>query len=241
MNQLNKKEIKTKTSYGIALCRINSNTHEPEVLMIRKRSTYEFSEFVLGRYRIDDITKLNSLLNAMTCYEKCLLKTMDFGKIWWYLTLQDVPNHQFIRAREKFDYLIGNKASIFLNLLDNAVDGELTWEMPKGRAKFSEEPSETAIRETEEETGIHYDNYILTTDKYTYSVVSYNIEYIMKYFLAVYIDPLTEFRFTFRDRYIKEVDAIKWWPLSLLKKYNTDYFNFVSGILENFKNSPSID
>ncbi len=106
-----------KHSYGIALCRSNRLTGEPEVLMCRKRVTYEFAEFVYGRYYIDDVDKLNKLLNSMTCYEKILLKTKDFDKIWWHLTLQQAPPYKLGR---KFADLIELNSESFMNLIDNS-------------------------------------------------------------------------------------------------------------------------
>ena len=43
--------IPTKTSVGIILCRKNENTRRPEVLLVHKRYTYAFAEFVHGRYQ----------------------------------------------------------------------------------------------------------------------------------------------------------------------------------------------
>jgi len=40
----------TKISIGIILCRTNAATNHPEVLLVHKRYTYAFAEFVHGRY-----------------------------------------------------------------------------------------------------------------------------------------------------------------------------------------------
>ena len=44
------KRIKKKYSYGIVLCRMNKN--KPELLLIKKRNSYYFKDFVLGNYNI---------------------------------------------------------------------------------------------------------------------------------------------------------------------------------------------
>ncbi len=236
------KQNKVKYSYGVALCRFNRTTDEPEILLIRKRVTYEFAEFVYGRYNVNNVNKLSMLINAMTCNEKILLKSLDFDKIWWHLTLGNSSTANYEKLKKKFTLLINTNLYIFTNLIDNSVDGELIWEIPKGRAKNIEEPTETAIRETEEEVGIKYSNYLLMNKSFEYSMTSYDVNYVMRYYMAHYINPLSEYRFVFRDRQLIEIDAIKWWSISDLKlKKNDHYLNFVYRILLNFASLRSKD
>lgn len=81
----NDNEMKVKLSYGLACCKyINGRLH---VLMIKKKYTYSFFEFVFGKYPRADRNKLESLFNTMTYQEKSDILEMDFDKLWCKIVL----------------------------------------------------------------------------------------------------------------------------------------------------------
>lgn len=69
-----------KTSYGIALCRIKNNA--PEIIMVKKRLSYGFCAFVIGKYRKGNISDITNLLNDMTLQEKMDIMSLDFQFLW---------------------------------------------------------------------------------------------------------------------------------------------------------------
>lgn len=79
-------------SYGIALCRQKHGTKGKflgyEVLLIQKRHTYQFVDFVLGRYTCDSNRTRSSdkrlayLFSHMTSSEKLDILTFDFNVLW---------------------------------------------------------------------------------------------------------------------------------------------------------------
>lgn len=82
----------TKYSYGIALFK---NSSPPSILLVQKRCTYEFIDFILGNYGFTK-PKLYSLFNYMTFHEKMDIMTGDFRYIWYKAFLEDVcENRKF--------------------------------------------------------------------------------------------------------------------------------------------------
>src|SRR3989344_1481815 len=100
----NNKNNKKKISIGIACCRINGNI--PEILLICKRCTYYYVEFVHGRYR-DDIINNNSqlinLFNGMTVEEKIDILSLNFSQIWYRVWLDTAKKRTYFIAKTKFE------------------------------------------------------------------------------------------------------------------------------------------
>ena len=68
-------------SYGIALCRTNL-VGQTEIIMIKKRFTYSFYEFVMGKYKKNDNRSMTRLFNTMTFREKLDILGMNFNSLW---------------------------------------------------------------------------------------------------------------------------------------------------------------
>lgn len=65
------------TSYGL-ICYYNNNN----IILIRRKYTLSFIDFLMGKYNIDDITYITILFSRMTRYEiELILKYMDFKKL----------------------------------------------------------------------------------------------------------------------------------------------------------------
>lgn len=78
--------VSKRCSYGIACCRLISDG--PQVLMVKKRYTYSYFDFIMGRYKgINDIVRLQYLFNNMTFHEKLDILNCDFEKMWYRIWL----------------------------------------------------------------------------------------------------------------------------------------------------------
>jgi 8-oxo-dGTP pyrophosphatase MutT (NUDIX family) len=86
--------MKVKKSYGIALCR-RTGAAPVEVLLVKKRYTYHFSEFVFGRYKKHDTKHLMHLFNNMTYAEKICILNMKFSEMWYKIWLSDPEKSYF--------------------------------------------------------------------------------------------------------------------------------------------------
>ena len=138
-------------------------------LMIRRRHTLGFIEFMRGRYKIDNVDGIIFLFQQMTNAEISLIKSSSFDELWselWFgepkINVHDV---EYKHAKDKFNKL-KNSEEIDLNLqfyLENVVSSwlEAEWGFPKGRRNYHEDNMDCAIREFEEETNLAPDDYYI--------------------------------------------------------------------------------
>lgn len=154
--------MKTKTSYGVALCRYNKEkNNRTEVLLIKKRYSYHFMAFVMGRYSRSNIPYLRYLFNNMSYAEKIDIISMQFCHMWYriwlnnpekYYNITDIyDNNNFSRKpienkyssvdiykvylihKNKFENNFMKDNGVALrNLIQQSSDSEVMWEIPKG-------------------------------------------------------------------------------------------------------------
>ena len=74
--------LRTRKSYGVAICRFNVKTEQYEMLLVKKRCTYNFVEFVLGHYTKNNDNRLHYLFNGMTNAEKLHILSLDYGQVY---------------------------------------------------------------------------------------------------------------------------------------------------------------
>jgi len=225
--------MKTKTSYGIACCRKRKNDHF-EIIMVKKRFTYSFFEFVYGNYSFKNLYyDLKKLFNGMTYDEKMTIATMNFDfiwiKIWLYVPIsRDSDKKSLIKLSNIYSnigLLYSNKKQIFTRLekyrdvvssaLKNSTFMETIWEIPKGRSDIKEEKLTTAMREFHEETTIK--DYRIAHDipEFTETFVDCNVIYKNIYYTAI-IDN-TDYKpcLTFKEPHqYSEVQDIRWVKLT---------------------------
>lgn len=194
-----------KKSYGIACFRYNVYTRKPEILLVQKRYTYCFVEFVLGHYSKDNYARLSYLFNHMTANEKLDILSLNFGVMWYRIWLinPDSFYNTFSSDIEKDSHFISNyhrKKKKFQNtflsdggkklkqLINKSKNIEPIWEIPKGRQDKDESYLESAIREFREETGIEKHKYLLLSEinPIIYSYVNMKVKYTNMYYIALF-------------------------------------------------------
>ena len=161
-----KRTRKVVTSYGM-IChrlRIDFDAREvyPEYLVIQRKDTIPFVEFVRGKYKPDNIPYVRGLISNMTHEERSRLSTQSFSSLWadfwgpWRRDPHCNCENMYQIAHNTFNRLsaacgqegiAGLVASV-----DKAAD-EQEWSFPKGRKMQSESDQACALREFEEETG----------------------------------------------------------------------------------------
>lgn len=234
--------MKRYDSYGIAICRINNNV--PQILLCRRRVTYEYNEFVTGKYNINNWSKIYELINSMTANEKINIKSLDFNKIWWHNSLRNVDTNFADDCKLKFDtnFSIDRGTSRLIDLINKSQDAELLWEIPKGRSGRNEKTLDTAIRETSEEVGVNSSDYriIFDINTFKYTTTAYKVQYKFEFYIANYTGAYVDLSFNNRHNY--EIDAVRWWSLPELQFYhqisgqpNADYIkNITIPLLKKF-------
>lgn len=161
------------TSYGIMCFRKNeegkrdddsssssSNNDALEVLLVQRKDTFAYVEFMRGMYDIKDTLYISFLLMNMTRKEKASLLSKEFNENWkglWGCK----PRHSTAFIREyhdssaKFEHIKDNIKMLMQHDLDIIrSDPGLEWGVPKGRRCINESDVACAIREFHEETGI---------------------------------------------------------------------------------------
>lgn len=183
-------------SYGVACVRKNPDTRCYEILMIKKRNTYSFIEFVRGVYDPYKDHDLHYMFDSMTITEKSMIQTRNFNTLWNYCNGEPTKSSErsvYARSQKKYTTLIEREGDVLASLLSNTKNATLLWEIPKGRPNKKETPLISAIREFEEETGLDKNNYRILFDEGTieYSFVDGGVKYKYVYYLAVLSGSIT--------------------------------------------------
>ena len=95
----------TKQSYGLACCKfIDGILH---VLMVKKKYSYAFFEFVFCKYPKFDRKKLDELFNGMTFQEKKDILELNFDKLWCKIVLNVPDDPNSMAKKTKLKKLVG--------------------------------------------------------------------------------------------------------------------------------------
>ena len=131
-------------------------------LLIQRRHSIAFMDFIRGKYKIDNIDQINSLFQYMNPDEIKSIDTKDFDDLWkemWNNDSTRINNtREYNMAKHKFNQLKSdNNLELNLNFfINNVISLYKTneWGFPKGRKNHNETPLECALREFSEETNI---------------------------------------------------------------------------------------
>ena len=202
-------------------------------LLIQRKHSLSYIEFIRGRYNENDINNLKYLFSLMSKNEVENIKSNEFQILWDNLWKKTARNKNFIKelnsSKIKFNYC--KKNNLFYNL--NTTYETPEWGFPKGRRNKFEKNYNCAIREFEEET--NYKNYKL------YNRINYidevfkgtnNINYKHIYYIAG-----SDSSDTIDIEYINntyEIGNIGWYTydetIILLRKYDSTKIDIVNQI-----------
>ncbi len=191
-------KMPVKTSLGVILCRKNPKTRRLQVLLVHKRYTYAFSEFVHGRYTRGRIStpggaahrSVSALLDRMTQEELIDLWSLDFGQMWYRIWLTRDNKELYNKKHAKFQtaFMREDGGAALRRLISQArANGVLLWEVPKGRRLGAREPDILcAVRELREEAGVDKREYhIIPEAKRRAVYTSAGTRYVCVYYVAV--------------------------------------------------------
>lgn len=153
------------TSIGIIAVRKNKNG-ELEYLMIRRKDTLGYIDFMRGKYSVYNKDYIMNMLKQMTDVEKNRLNVLEFHDLWASIWGTEAISIQYKSeesiSRDKINTL---RNGIFLKhdfyTLSSLIKessryetwSEPEWGFPKGRRNYQEKDYDCAIREFQEETG----------------------------------------------------------------------------------------
>ena len=213
------RELHRRVSYGIACCRFNGT--RPEILLICKRNTYAYIQFVQGKYDATRDESIIHLMNGMTVDEKHDLNSLRFEQIWYriWLDKRSVMS-SYHPARFKFETTFKSDGGLRMkNLLARSLTGHRLWEIPKGKRDDRSEPEIcTAVREFQEETGVKKHQYRVHIDaRRTYEYDAEGATYVNVYFPAfLTTDDIPRPQFGRRHQ-VDEICDIRWMNIDEIK------------------------
>ena len=234
------------TSIGIIAFRINNN--ELEYLLIKRKDSLGYVDFLRGKYNINNKIYILNLLNKMTVEEKNKLLFNDFLTLWndlWGPTIGIQYRSEEKISYDKFEQLIkGIQFKDSFYNLDSLIQesnknqiiySETEWGFPKGSRNYQERDLACALREFEEETGFDKNELILVQNllpiEEIYTGSNYK-SYKHKYFLGMMknnVEPQNNFQ-------TSEVSGIRWLNLNsainYIREYNLEKINLLRQVNE---------
>jgi len=189
-------------SLGVVLFKYNRTNNEIKYLLIRRKDSIGYVEFIRGKYVSSDIKYIKKIISDMSQLELSKLLNNDFEKLWKDLWMDGNKNNNsfrrdFNKAIDKFNKIKGgyilNNTEIILEklILENSSQWEETeWGLPKGRRNIRENDIQAAEREFKEETSIDSSDYIIYKNNKSFEeeyIGSNNVKYKHIYYLAKYL------------------------------------------------------
>lgn len=182
-----KKKVQIKTNYT----NYEKYYNKIKFLMVQRKHSLGYIEFMRGRYNINDIKSIKYLIEQMSPIEIKNIMENDFDLLWNSLwNNKDTTNKkhykEYMSSKEKFGILKkqGN-INIFFTLPKYVL---LEWGFPKGRREMYESDLICAMREFEEETNYNEDEYYVLNENYAVreNLVGTNgVNYRHNYYLAI--------------------------------------------------------
>lgn len=141
--------------------------NDVKFLMIMRKHSLGYIEFIRGKYNPDDFDRIISIFRQMTENEIKKISVMTFEELW----------KDFWGIEEKITTLISeyNKSKLKFEKISSSADLKIPfyvkntkilwahaeWGFPKGRRNKNEDNVTCAIREFEEESGFTKDDYVM--------------------------------------------------------------------------------
>jgi len=214
------------TSYGII------HIMNQKYLMICRRKTLGFSDFIRGKYLFQNLKIINNLIDEMTLTEKKNIVEHDFNTLWcdlWGISSDHTIDE--LHARDKFNtikkgYMIDNQFICLQDLIQASTTSWETpeWGFPKGRRNPYETELACGLREYEEETGYDKHNLQLLENVLPYEEIfmgSNYKSYTHKYYIA-FSDTIV-IKHKFQE---SEVSDMKWFTfeeaIAIIRPYNVE-------------------
>ena len=231
------------TSIGVIAFRCGETG--PEFLMIRRRDSFGFVDFIRGKYSLNDEAYIQRIIDEMTMTEKDNLLRLTFEQLWrllWgeYTRGSQYKNEEHI-SYEKYRQVLGGirtkdgRIKTLHQFIDESTTRwtETEWGFPKGRRNYNEKDLPCALRECLEETG-----YDITTDNVIQNIAPFEEIFMgsdmkcykQKYFLAmVDLDKKPK-----KAHDIMEVGLMKWMSfdecIHTIRPYNLEKIGIVRKI-----------
>lgn len=197
---------------------ISNGNDSIQFLLIQRKDSLAFVEFIRGKYNPYEEEYLGRLLRGMTQKEQQNIVSKTFDELWqsvWgessnlksHKNDYDSSEKKFIIIKNKLPELISSNKS-------NWVEPE--WGFPKGRRNPHETDLNCAIREFQEETGLKRSDFTIIQNTYPISETffgSNQVHYCHKYYIAI-CNKSVEVEMNMDNPHMaREIGAIQWCSL----------------------------
>lgn len=187
------------SSYGLVCFRLridfSGSFVRPEFLLVQRKDSLFFVEFVRGKYDKDDLAYIKRMISGMVKEEQDMIKSgtsfeLLWSHLWAFSNMKHCMTNEFCIARDKYNALVEGDTAANLKLAEivESVDTclpELEWGFPKGRRNIYENEQTCAVREFVEETGVQSNNlHVFQKSFEDVFTGSNNVQYMHKYFMA---------------------------------------------------------
>ena len=226
-------------SCGLILLDKPSLPVEPKtvrMLMVRRKDSMAYTEFLRGKYATDDIDYIKKLLSNMTLLEHARLAGGTFDDLWTSHWGEERGHHsqEYDSSKERFNSI--NICEIVKTVESGFSESE--WGFPKGRRRHREADINCAIREFGEETNIPQSSYILCKNLILQETFhgTNGVMYKHVYFICVLrkgvILDLTQ---TMTSAQKCEVSAIDWKTIAQCRALTRPHYSQRSEMLDSFE------
>jgi len=182
---------------------------EINILMIRRKDSMSFTEFMRGKYDQDDPEYVARLVKNMTLREQANIASEQFETLWRCLWGEDRMSADFAVSREKFNRL--DRYGLVRDNLSEYTEPE--WGFPKGRRSRGESDLDCALREFAEETNVPRNAFIVLKNivlEETFTGLN-GIRYRHVYFVALLKQPgLVDIKQKLTPMQRREISGIAW-------------------------------
>lgn len=226
------------TSYGVIAIRMTLNNEEIggdfctkkqlitgaesssqiQFLLIQRRDSLSFVEFIRGKYATTDTEYLIRLFKGMTKKEHAKIREANFDELWKTLWGDSHTTHKsdFDASKKRFEQIVSS-GQLNEILIKGATEwNEPEWGFPKGRRNPHESDISCATREFFEETNLRKNQYSLINNIGPVIETffgSNHVHYCHKYYLAI-CDPSVNVKFNRHNSHmIREISDIRWCTL----------------------------
>ena len=230
------------TSYGIIV--FSSSMEGIQYLMIRRKDSFGYIDFIRGKYSINNLAQLNTIIDEMSIDEKNRILTMPFDLLWsemWGDSNIQYKNEEY-SSKKKFEniregLLVNDKLVTLNDIVKTSKTKwiETEWEFPKGRRNQKEKDLDCALREFEEETGISKIDINIIENVLPFEemfIGSNHKSYKHKYFLAFMEKNDTNFNLNNFQK--TEVSKLEWKTidncLESIRPYNLEKKRLIQNI-----------
>ena len=197
---------------------INNRDDSLHFLLIQRKDSISYVEFIRGKYNPQDNEYICKLLRNMTQKEQYQILSMTFDELWNSVWGENskLKSHKtnYDSSEKKYIQIIGIMPHLIKENSSRWTEPE--WGFPKGRRNPHESDINCAVREFQEETGLKRCEFTVIQNTSPISETffgSNQVHYCHKYYIAICNNTIDVEMNIDNPHMAREIGAIKWCSL----------------------------